>query len=731
MEEEKIYTQEFFLRKNRKIEGYSDIGLSIEASCKLIEYDDKFYNQEVLIRFCMQLIEEKIIESTISLSTSKLATYKNNGLSKPQIKEASEIDRVLKKALNSRCLEIINSEGIRTKEGKDKIIVKYKRIEGEKKNYQDPKSVKNRVFRKHGLVDIIDSEPSEQLGPVLKDATELRILQSCLYGWEDKWEEKIKAGIENGNLSKIKFLLTQPYSQTAQIRAHTINKGHENPVIAFNQRVKTIIDQIINFSKKYVNPDKKYNGKLVQIDIKLYYNPSPISIYQCLDEKEENITTFFGIFWNDISSRVTQHFKIQGNDGDLIQRVNNNFNSIWNNNFVEENFPLDWQKVNLYKKNITINVDQNNREQFTLMDRSFLLNSFSNVHKSNPDWTSFICHYHNKDNKKRSFLLDIDTNKGISRIRETINENLYYGQFYSLGRSYSVIAHTTRNKNPDRIIYINFFGSSERLKDTNRFLFGIYNNSEVNTSFPYAQLMMLERIEYVKTIQKDFNKENESSLTAFQEYSHSIREKKIDIEYEESALIGNEYHRGNYTLSLSPQSREAFYKRLSQEINRAEHEIIFLGHGPNHFPQGNKNLMFKYFESHKNLVKKGVQIYRVLLKKEVSSIFKEQLIQIKNNAEIGSNYRVFLSKVNIPIIVDLVMIDFDEESRTAILTYTKTREILGTAVTYPIKMDVIKDKYEIIRSFMNTCNEYLNLENDLIEELITGDDIDQKLKVID
>ena len=102
--------------------------------------------------------------------------------------------------------------------------------------------------------------------------------------------------------------------------------------------------------------------------------------------------------------------------------------------------------------------------------------------------------------------------------------------------------------------------------------------------------------------------------------------------------------------------------------------------------------------------------------------------EILSDPSIADNYNLYVTSYRIPIISDLVLVDPESSKRSAIVTYTKTIKRAKNEYTHPVKMEVIKDKAELLESFKNTCLEYLSVENgDLLRKIKSVADIDKYL----
>lgn len=576
----------------------------------------------------------------------------------------------------------------------------------------------------YGLRRIISEEPSKEIHELIKDVYELRILQSCLYGWENDWEKIVKEGFENGKLTKIKFLLAQPFSLTAQARGHTISPNVEEALMYFNDQAKAIFSKLINFENLFKNKTNPTTKKTYEIQIRLYFDPSAIPIYQCLNENSDNLATYFGVFWNDESSRKGPHFEVI-NNSKLISFVNRHFNSIWDNLIEEDPSKLDWQQILGPKKTIPMPME-GIQYLYKTFEKAYQLRAFSNFQKTKPNWIHFLCRYHNKENESREFILDLDIPKQIARIRNTHRQNRYYGIVIPNTNNYSVILHNCRHRYPDQIIYINFFARDGNLETVNHPLFGIYNNSGTADHIPYAQVMIL-----LRAINKTRGKDEvevvipDEKFPELEDFRETIKEKKIDIEFEERSNT-NDKILGNYVLQFDKKNRKRFYQYLKKETNRANDHVFIVGQGPSYFPGSDTKEKETYLESHITILKeKKVRITRILLDNKIDPGFKSYLKKIKGNAEIGDRYKIFTLKNNIPVFFDLILIDPGERHRTAVLVYSKNEEVRNARIVLPIKLVVLhgSNDEKIINSFYHTCERYLNMPEDQLMELRTDEDI--------
>lgn len=615
--------------------------------------------------------------------------------------------------------------------------------------------VKLNSFIAQGLTEIHEGEPSKDIEQIIRDTYELRILQSCLYGWENDWERILKDGLQNGMLTKIKFLLAQPYSLTAQMRAHTIST-HQEPLGFFNDRAQGIIGQILDLASQYdkdkVNPNSSKN---YTIEIKLYYNPSPIPMYQCLNHNQENIKTYFGVFWESVSSRYAPHFEVIENQGDLIHNLNLHFDKLWGRKSFTDSELLDWQQILGTRNNIALSNAESTSKLFSTLRKSFNLRAFSNFHRGKPSWRPFICRYHNRENQLQKFYLEIDVRRQIARIRDTPLGNTYYGWAIRNNRSYSIFVHTCRAKPLNRIIYINFFVGDTELDAVDKVLFGVYNNSDALNFTPYAQVISIWRAK------KENSQENrlkddlpESLLMEFQDFAETIKEKKIDIQHESQLLENiqtkqNDFKfnphspkntvdsieknmprprrtiEGSYVFRFE-QNRDKFYYYLHKETERAEEQIFILGQGPSYFPNGKSKEKEKYLNSHIELVN-NIKIHRILLKSRVNTDFKNMLLKVKDNPSTASNYQIYLLTNEIPVLFDLILIDPESPNQTAILIYSKQN--IDESDIYPIKMEVLRGKEHLrmISSFFEHCKEYLKMPPERIKVLATPEEINFNL----
>lgn len=98
-----------------------------------------------------------------------------------------------------------------------------------------PKSTR---LAEYGLWDIVDENPTSDgdWQEALKEATEIRILQSAFY--KNRFIIKmIKDTIGLGRLKKVQILLAQPFSDAARSRAHTYAQGGQDKYTYFNGSV--------------------------------------------------------------------------------------------------------------------------------------------------------------------------------------------------------------------------------------------------------------------------------------------------------------------------------------------------------------------------------------------------------------------------------------------------------------------------------------------------------------
>lgn len=727
-------------RKNQ-FQIFSQKGRRIHVICRLFfEVDPKKITQEMLVDISKELEEKnsytqsefKAIKDTAEISNAK---KKKNKIEPERVQE---ILACLEEILNLRGINIENITPI-----KDGLSVKFTYDKKKAVDFASITRINTTILKHYGLLNILDTEPLIQIKSWLVKAAELRVLQSCLYNFEGSWEEILKDALEHGNLRKIKFLFAQPYSVAANERAHTISPKNEDPIEYFTHRTQGIIGGIVNLAKKYNGRIKKGVNEPYHIEIRLYYRPCSIPIYQCLDQNGNNLMTFFGIFWQHISSLKAPHFQISGLGGKLVEMITAHFKQIWEDYYEDKKTQneksvqaLNWHQIGGAQKTISMDLSSSNTHLFKKLKEAYRLKSFSNYTRATPEWIYFVCYYHNREKKPRAFLLQVDPTKRIVKVKHTARGNIYYGTLTKLHSSYSIFLHNVTPNATERIISLNVYVGAKGFDNEDNF-FGVYNNNDPITGFPYAQVMILKKVreedlnnindeKYFDKINKEDNFPND--LPEIKKYAPTLREKMIDLQNELSHL-NDKTNRlgGNYTFRFEDRKKNEFYKRLKDEIRFANHEIYFLGHGPIHFPNASDRFMPEYFEDHLSLLKKGVRMYRLLLNAEVDQSFVESLKVIKSQSKIRDLYKLYVPfHPPIPMVADLVLIDPDESAQTAILTYTRTKMRGNERLTYPIKIEVRRESKDIsvIKDFHETCREYMNADK-LMRELNTVEEIEE------
>ena len=589
----------------------------------------------------------------------------------------------------------------------------------------------------YGITGILDKHPfhNKEHKEAIKNAYELRILQSSFYSWRQT-REVIKDALYNGQLRKIKILLAQPYSTMATERAHTFGGKDEDQFKNINDELEESILGLMNLAKEL----KKKKG--YKIELRLYYRPNSFPMYQCLDRDGKNIITHIGLFWQGKSSYNSPHFKIEGADSSLLPALNNHFNEIWKTKEEKEledsklsktatnksPKPFNWKTFLGEKSTTIIEQDQDYKSLFKNLQKAYYLRFFSNYSNENPKWIYFKCFYHNFHNEARDFLLQIDPEQRIAKITETELGNKYYGIVTKLHDSYSVYLHTNNDISPDRTIFMNIPVGGMKMRNK-KYCFTIYNNNHTRDGSPYSQIMILQKIPS-KLGYKDVKND-------FRDFSPEIKD-KMSIIPKDLWNLNNPSELKvihNYVFYYRQDEREKFYQKVMMELSRAKKELYFLGYGPIHFPDINQRFLVKYLDKHQELLESGVQVYRILLDKTVNKEFLEAMINIKKDKRLKDTYKIYVAKHPIPFVADVALIDpTHNRNRSAVLLYTKTRPNSGPNYNRPIKMEVLKntktDK-EVLENLYTNCIDYIALakKNILLEELVSVKDLQTKLTI--
>lgn len=113
-----------------------------------------------------------------------------------------------------------------------------------------------------------------------------------------------------------------------------------------------------------------------------------------------------------------------------------------------------------------------------------------------------------------------------------------------------------------------------------------------------------------------------------------------------------------------------------------------------------------------------------MLNHNLDKNFIRSIIEIKRDPKLSSFYRLYVAKYTIPIITDVVLIDYGE---VFILTYLEQSLGLTQQLeSYPIKMEVIRGNGSLMSGFYNTINQYIvNAGNGLVEQLSTAEEIEE------
>lgn len=709
---------------SKKANYYSERGKQIHAICGLFSKLEKI-SQKQLIELSSNWVNEKILKHRhyILKDSAELSRSKKEGTSLSS-KRVDEILVALKKMLRHRGKKLDGVPEVSARGGMKVSYTNTKQniVEVQFENFNAT------VLKKNGIADILDNEPLNRIENYISDAHELRILQSCLYSWDggdnhSSWSTMIKNALDHGKLRKIKFLLAQPWSNAARERAHTIGEYDTDPLLNFNNRTMGIIGRINNLASEY---NKKEEGKKYEIEVRLFYRPNAVPIYQCMDEHGKNIITFLGIFWQHLSSLKAPHFQIEGKRGKLVKNINSHFNFIWKDTYNENLSTINWQKYIGQEKVVQLSSVTSQKQYYRQLEKLYHLRPFSIYSKDQPQWIPFKCFYHNPRQDFSDFLLEIDPERGTARIRYTNNDNIYYGMATKLHDSYSIYLHTSVTNQQDRIVYLNIYIGAGDLYNKDSYL-AVYNNNNDITGFPYAQVMILQRIEKVEKKEEE-EREFKQHKFKFDSYLPTLKEKKIELEEELSNFSESKSRSvGDYTYRFEDKNRSHFYQRLKEEIDQATQEIYFLGHGPNHFPNATNSFMDQYFKSHYNLLKeKKVKIYRMLLNKVVDQRFIDSVVKIIEDKDSSKRYELYISNHHIPIVSDLVLIDPEKERRTAILTYAKASKSKN-GLKYPIKMEIIRKDRALIEDLHETCISYKN-SSKLMSRIVNVDDIKRFLE---
>lgn len=700
-----------------KPEDYSEEGIKIHCICYLLATEDEDHPTQ------KQLVEQSArwIESGILASDGFVPARNNAELSKAKKRDtgipeerAREIRLCLEEMMHLRGFEITRypADSRSTKYLK----IQYRRTDASPKPFIEAPSINIDKLRDYGLLDIISNKPVEH--QIFRDALmksyELRILQSSLFNWRE-FIELLEHALTNGPLCKVKLLFGQPYSSVAKARAHTFGIRGEDQFEHINSEIKKAVGSITQLAEKYNGRPKPGGKDMYEIQLRLYYRPTAVPLYQCRDHKGGNLLTLMGVYWEYKSSFKSPHFAISAPHGKLIRTLDKQFDFIWEDTENEHDF--NWRRhLGRQRTRILLNGDAN-QKLMKLFKEAYFLQPFAIYHEKKPQWIHFKCFYHNFRNEQREFLLQIAPNERIAKISKTQNKNTYYGVVIKLHSSYALFLHTTNENTSNRIIFLNIPVGGTHLSDK-KLRFAIYNNNDEENGSPYSQLMLLRRLKNKRAFKKKKFK--------FDQFIPFLKEKKIGISSELWNGVNQPFGKLNedYMYHFNSREKSIFYKNLKGQLANAKNEIYFLGLAPIHFSSSDVELMDDYIQLHEDLIrKKGIQIYRILLEPKADKRFIESILSIKKDPEIADAYRLFVAQTPIPVLNDLVLIDPEEpSSQTAILAFIKMRK--NADISVPIRLEVIRKNARIIDILYDTCLNYIN-NSELVKELSTVADIKQ------
>ncbi len=642
-------------------------------------------SQKRIVELSLELTADEQLSAEIKpiKHTPEISAAKKSGVLNPE--RITEIRACMAAIAKFKGIENVVIEQATTQ----KITGSYIKASSTNIKLEDVIKFNEKNIRKQGLYNILDGNLSDLqvLHNAINEAYELRILQSILYNWRF-WEELFRKAIINGKLRVIKILLAQPYSDMAKERTHTFGTENITRFENFNNHLKTLIGGIHTLMEDF---NKKDREDKISIELRLFYRPASIPVYQCLDKEEKNKVTFWGIFWQNNTAFKGPHLQLIGNKNkaNLVQKVTDYFKEIWEDISVPTD-SFNWYKHLKEKKTIPINLEEDYQLTLNNFEKAYRLKTFTNFHKSKPKWIIFNCFYYGSEDKQSNLILKLDLQKRIAKVEVKRSKNIYYGTITKLRHSFAIYLHSVDPHKSDKVIFIHIHIQGDDLSSGKNF-YAIYNNLDNTTGVPYAQLMRL--------VQKgNLEEKDKAEKTMFK-----LKDKKIKIANSLSA---------NYTYHFKREERGLFYKMLQEEIINAKDEIYFLGHGPVHF----KSSMQDYFNKHKEIIiNHEIRINRIILNDKVHPEFITYLVDLKEQETTANYFRLFVSKFKIPILSDLILIDPQTSNSIAIHNYFKNE--WDNSDSYPIKMEVIKSDRRMIKNAHDTCLDYLKQAEPMIKEL--------------
>lgn len=690
----------YIISENERIKfvNYSDEGIKIHCLCRF------------LYKMPCSLTQEKVISHYSSLFESK-SSYID--LSINPIRDKFEITTAKKKKSGERIREIVDMLEtfcrllgyiIVEYPSRTSSIAKliYKVTEPLISLPKKSKNYNSQSLEEYGLVGIVHKNPveSKSFQEDIKIATKINIIQSSLYN-SHKLLELIEYYIINGFLNEAYFLLGQPFSNVAEVRAETYNVKNQNKFDFFNNELNKSISSILALALKYKDKTNNKTGKEIRIRVRLYYQVSSFSLYQFYGVDNLQLSSIMGIFWKGVSSYPNPHFHFIGNTGKLVTLINNHFNRLWNDTSSKE-FDKMWHELIQNQNTIKISKGDNFNDSFKFLKKAYRLRGiFPKKVKTNNSWIYFKCFYYNFSGEPRQFLLQIDYDNNICKISITHTERVYFGIIIKIHNSYSIILHSTEREKTRRIINLSIPTGGLKLNSKKNF-FALYSNNDIETGSPYSQLMYLTRIvsesEFINT---ELSKPH---------YIPFLKEKKLGLStnlwHEKSSTAS--ITKDDYIYNFSSSERGFYYETINREILTAKSEVYFLGSLPIESSFENNGILKSYYETHRKILdKKSVTIYRIIIDDHIDNSFVNFLKLVLKSDVDTSKYKVFTNTHRqLPVSNDLILIDPEERNgKKAIISYLKKkRNSIGSV---PLRMEIIKNDHNLIDILYSTCLEYL------------------------
>lgn len=595
-----------------------------------------------------------------------------------------------------------------------------------------PPEVNTSVFEENGLVDFLSTGAwkDNKFETALDNAYGVEILQSSLNNWS-LTTRILEDALNNGKLCRIKFLLGQPYSNIVEGRSHTFGLSSKNQFNFMNGELEKAIVGIHDMIKEYHGKLKPGTTDKFDIQLRIYYRYTSIPIYRFLDSENENMVTFWGIYWQHASSIDLPHFEVRGSDSVLENTIKAHFDNIWEDIYVSVSQKFSWKKHLGEQKTLIVDESTNTNGLLKNLRKAYELKHFAHL-KKDFNWISFKCFYHNFSGELSDMLLQIDPVNRVAKVSETSNGNEYCGTATKLHNTYSVFLHT-KIEDSDRTVFINIPIGSSNL-DSEKTRFGIYNNCDVNYGSPYASIMILQLIKDVdlydeidndwKRLEPDL-KDKKIFLPPDIWNPRSKQKKKNKNEKDKNFNIKYNF---TYYYQEEEKEKETYYNLFIKEISKAKTEVYFLGHGPVNFLNAPDDFVKKYLGMHEDMLRRGVKIYRILLNPDVNVEFINSVRSIKEDIDATNNFKLFAAKHKIPFIADLALIDpNNKKKKKALLSHTISKN--GDDY-YPTKLEVLKGKSDsdVIDNLHTTCRDAMK-NVAFIEELKTMKDVEKRFGI--